>query len=158
MSILCACIAREGSISFSASINGERRIPAAFWTRYCAAPTRPRANRKRGGYGGGSQIAEEGFAELGVEEEPLPADDPEEGRFDIEAIVGCELYTESGVHVGKIVRVVPAKTDLYIVERDGREVRLPAEEGVVLGMDVAKKRMTVAAENFLRRRTNRNEL
>ena len=53
----------------------------------------PESEPEEGEYGGGSRIAEEGFAELGVEEEPLPEDDPEENRFDIEAIVGCELYT-----------------------------------------------------------------
>lgn len=144
---LCVYCKRGEYILFGIDQWGEaysRRILDEILRRADAPESEP----EEGEYGGGSQIAEEGFAELGVEEEPLPADDPEEGRFDIEAIVGCELYTESGVHVGKIVRVVPAKTDLYIVERDGREVRLPAEEGVVLGMDVAEKRMTVAAEKF----------
>ena len=56
----------------------------------------PESEPEEGEYGGGSRIAEEGFAELGVEEEPLPEDNPEENRFDIEAIVGCELYTKNG--------------------------------------------------------------
>lgn len=106
----------------------------------------PESEPEEGEYGGGSRIAEEGFAELGVEEEPLPEDDPEENRFDIEAIVGCELYTKNGVRLGKIVQVLPAETDIYIVARDGKEMRLPAEEGVILDMDVERKRMTVDAE------------
>ena len=106
----------------------------------------PESEPEEGEYGGGSRIAEEGFAELGVEEEPLPEDNPEENRFDIEAIVGCELYTKNGVRLGKIVQVLPAETDIYIVARDGKEMRLLAEEGVILDMDVERKRMTVDAE------------
>ena len=106
----------------------------------------PESEPEEGEYGGGSRIAEEGFAELGVEEEPLPEDNPEENRFDIEAIVECELYTKNGVRLGKIVQVLPAETDIYIVARDGKEMRLPAEEGVILDMDVERKRMTVDAE------------
>ena len=106
----------------------------------------PENEPEEGEYGGGSRIAEEGFAELGVEEEPLPEDNPEENRFDIEAIVGCELYTKNGVRLGKIVQVLPAETDIYIVARDGKEMRLPAEEGIILDMNVERKRMTVDAE------------
>ena len=106
----------------------------------------PESEPEEGEYGGGSRIAEEGFAELGVEEEPQPEDNPEENRFDIEAIVGCELYTKNGVRLGKIVQVLPAETDIYIVARDGKEMRLLAEEGVILDMDVERKRMTVDAE------------
>ena len=106
----------------------------------------PESEPEEGEYGGGSRIAEEGFAELGVEEEPLPEENPEENRFDIEAIVGCELYTKNGVRLGKIVQVLPAETDIYIVARDGKEMRLPAEEGIILDMDVERKRMTVDAE------------
>ena len=106
----------------------------------------PESEPEEGEYGGGSRIAEEGFAELGVEEEPLPEDNPEENRFDIEAIVGCELYTKNGIRLGKIVQVLPAKTDIYIVARNGKEIRLPAEEGIILDMDVGRKRMTVDAE------------
>mgnify|MGYP005774890247 FL=1 len=106
----------------------------------------PESEPEEGEYGGGSRIAEEGFAELGVEEELLPEDNPEENRFDIEAIVGCELYTKNGVRLGKIVQVLPAKTDIYIVARDGKEMRLPAEEGIILDMNVERKRMTVDAE------------
>lgn len=103
---------------------------------------------EEGEYGGGSEAAKAGFAELGVEEEEQPADDPEENRFDIEANVGCELYTENGVRVGKIVQVLPAETDIYIVERNGKEMQLPAEEGVFLDMDAERKRMTVDADQF----------
>lgn len=106
----------------------------------------PESEPEEGEYGGGSRIAEEGFAELGVEEEPQPEDNPEENRFDIEAIVGCELYTKNGVRLGKIVQVLPAETDIYIVARDGKEMRLLAEEGIILDMNVERKRMTVDAE------------
>ena len=106
----------------------------------------PESEPEEGEYGGGSRIAEEGFAELGVEEELLPEDNPEENRFDIEAIVGCELYTKNGVRLGKIVQVLPAETDIYIVARDGKEMRLPAEEGIILDMNVERKRMTVDEE------------
>ena len=106
----------------------------------------PESEPEEGEYGGGSRIAEEGFAELGVEEEPLPEDNPEENRFDIEAIVECELYTKNGVRLGKIVQVLPAETDIYIVARDGKEMRLPAGEGIILDMNVERKRMTVDAE------------
>lgn len=108
----------------------------------------PESEPEQGEYGGRSRAAEEGFAELGVEEEPQPADDPEENRFDIEATVGCELYTENGIRVGKIVQVLPAKTDIYIVERNGGKIRLSAEEGLILGMDAENKRMIVDAEKF----------
>ena len=106
----------------------------------------PESEPEEGEYGGGSRIAEEGFAELGVEEEPQPEDNPEENRFDIEAIVGCEVYTKNGVRLGKIVQVLPAETDIYVVARDGKEMRLPAEEGIILDMNVERKRMTVDEE------------
>lgn len=107
----------------------------------------PESQPEEGEYGGGSKIAAAGFAALGVEEEPQE-DDPAENRFDIEAIVGCMLYTENGVNVGKVVRVLPAETDLYIVERDGKEVQLSAEEGLILDIDAEKKKMIVDADIF----------
>lgn len=108
----------------------------------------PESEPEKGEYGSGSEKAKRGFAELGVTEEPQPVDDPEKDRFDIEAIVGCELCTAKGVRVGKIVRVVPSMTDTYIIERRGREMLLSVEEGVILGMDIDRKRMTVDADKF----------
>lgn len=108
----------------------------------------PESEPEEGEYGSGSEIAKEGFAALGVEEEPEPEDDPEENRFDIEMIVGCEVYTEKGIHIGKIVQVLPAKTDIYRIETVGKEIDISAEEDLILEMDVQKKKMIVDSDKY----------
>lgn len=108
----------------------------------------PESEPDEGEYGSGSEIAKEGFAALGVEEEPEPEDDPEENRFDIEMIVGCEVYTEKGIHIGKIVHVFPAKTDIYRIETVGKEIDISAEEDLILEMDVQKKKMIVDSDKY----------
>ena len=142
----CACIAKRESISCSAYISGERNIPAAFWTRYCAVRTRRRASRKKANTAAEAGLRRKALPGSAWRKGRSPRINPRENRFDIEAIVGCELYTKNGVRLGKIVQVLPAETDIYIVARDGKEMRLPAEEGIILDMNVERKRMTVDAE------------
>ena len=55
---------------------------------------------------------------------PLP-----EGRFYVFQIIGLKVETESGEPVGRVVDVLslPAN-DVYVVDREGEEVLLPAAQ------------------------------
>ncbi len=108
----------------------------------------PESVPEEGEYGSGSDNAKEGFSALGVEEEPEPEDDPQENRFDIEMIVGCEVYTEKGIRIGKIVDVFPEKTDIYRIETGSKEIDISVEEDLILEMDVQKKKIVFDSDKY----------
>jgi 16S rRNA processing protein RimM len=61
-------------------------------------------------------------------------------------IIGLEVRTESGDHLGPITDVLhlPAN-DVYVVKTAEKEVLVPATREVVLEIDTASKRMKIRA-------------
>jgi len=68
----------------------------------------------------------------------------ESGRWFIQDLIGVEVYTDEGEHLGKLTEVMhmPAN-DVYVVRGTGGEVLLPAIQDVVREVDIEAGRMVV---------------
>jgi 16S rRNA processing protein RimM len=68
----------------------------------------------------------------------------DEGRWFVQDILGLDVYTDEGEHLGTIADVLstPAN-DVYVVSGDGHEILLPATSGVVKKVDFEAGRMLV---------------
>ena len=75
----------------------------------------------------------------------------EEGRWFVQDIVGIDVYTDEGEHLGTLAEVMhmPAN-DVYVVRGGGGEILLPVIEQVVLAVDVPNGRMVVHLMEGLR--------
>lgn len=97
-------------------------------------------------------IADRNAAELlrGKEVVALREDAPElpEDTFYLVDVLGCEVVTEKGKSMGTIIDITPAKTDIYVVEGNGKRVTFVAAEGVIEDIDVQAKRVTVNKKRF----------
>ena len=84
--------------------------------------------------------------ELSVPRTEAPS--PGEGRYYISDLLGSEIVTEDGELLGVLKEIRPAATDIYTVERDGKETLFPAADGVVLKVDIEAKKITVSKKRF----------
>ena len=76
------------------------------------------------------------------------APDPGEGRYYIADLLGAEIVTEEGEKIGVLKEIRQAATDIYFLDCAGSEVLFPAAKGVVVGVDVPSKRITVCKKRF----------
>ncbi len=74
-----------------------------------------------------------------------------EGRYFVEDVLGIEVYTENGEHLGTVEDVLnmPA-SDVYVVRGGGREILLPVIDEVVKDVDVVGRKMVVHLMEGLR--------
>ncbi len=97
-------------------------------------------------------IADRNAAELlrGKDVIVLREDAPElpQDTFYLVDILGCEVVTEKGKTLGTICDITPAKTDIYVIEKDGGRITFVAAEGVIEDIDVEAKRVTVNKKRF----------
>ena len=84
--------------------------------------------------------------QLYVAREDAPV--PEEGRYYIADLLGCNLVTETGETLGRLTGVRQAATDIYTMEMDGKEVMFPAADGVITAVDVQSGTITVDKKRF----------
>ena len=75
----------------------------------------------------------------------------ESGRWFVQDIVGIDVLTDEGEHLGEITEVLsmPAN-DVYVVTGGGREVLLPATEEVIREVDLEQGKMLVPLIEGLR--------
>ena len=78
-----------------------------------------------------------------VDAPPLP-----EGRYYIVDLIGCEVVTEKGAHIGEVTFVTPAKTDIYTLKAPKGELSFAAAEGVILDIDLQGRKITVNNKRF----------
>jgi len=77
----------------------------------------------------------------GADLRPLP-----EGEFYVFQIVGMDVITTGGRHVGRIVDLLETgSNDVYVVRGGQGETLVPATEEVVKSIDVEKRRMVIEA-------------
>ena len=99
-----------------------------------------------------SGIADRNAAELlrGKDVIVLREDAPAlpENTYYLVDVLGCELVTEKGKSLGTISEITPAKTDIYVVEGNGKKITFVAAEGVISDIDVEAKRVTVNKKRF----------
>ena len=97
-------------------------------------------------------IADRNAAELlrGKDIEVDRTDAPElpDGRYYIVDLIGCEVVNERGDLIGKVTSVTPAKTDIYTLDKNGKEITFAAAEGVITDIDVGAGKITVNAKRF----------
>jgi 16S rRNA processing protein RimM len=68
----------------------------------------------------------------------------ENGELYVHEVVGLVACTPDGEVLGKVIEVLsPPGHDLYVVERDGKRVMIPAVEGIVRAVDIQTGRMVV---------------
>ncbi len=74
-------------------------------------------------------------------EEAMPLDEDE---YYVYQIVGMDVWTAEGEHLGRVSEVLfTGANDVYVVQGDQGEILIPAVEDVVLGVDLAGGRLTV---------------
>ncbi len=71
-----------------------------------------------------------------------------EDRVYIADVIGCELVTEEGEKIGKVLDVTPARTDIYTVLTGDKEVMFPAADGVIVSVDTEGGVVTVNKKRF----------
>lgn len=81
-----------------------------------------------------------------VSREEMP--EPEEGRYYVCDLLGATVVSDEGEELGVLTEIRQAATDIYTLEKDGREIVFPTATGVVLNVDVAGKKITVNAKRF----------
>ncbi|MCD8205127.1 MAG: ribosome maturation factor RimM [Clostridia bacterium] len=72
---------------------------------------------------------------------------PEDGRYYIADLIGCAVLAD-GKEMGKVTDVIPAKTDVYVLDAGGRERVFAAADGVILDIDIPSKTITVDKKRF----------
>ncbi len=97
-------------------------------------------------------VPDRNAAELlrGKEISVLREDAPElrEGVYYIADLLGSAVVTEEGENLGVLTDIRPAATDIYTLEKDGKEILFPAAEGVILRIDPEAKRIVVDRKRF----------
>lgn len=84
-------------------------------------------------------VGREIYAERGALPD-LPSDE-----FYWSDLLGLAVVTEEGEELGELVDIIETgSNDVYVVQKDGREVLIPALEDVVLAVDLEENRMTVS--------------
>ncbi len=76
------------------------------------------------------------------------APDPGEGIYYIADILGSEVVTGEGEVLGKLAGVRQAATDIYTIEKDGKEIMFPAAAGVILDVDPKNLRIIVDKKRY----------
>ena len=99
-----------------------------------------------------SGIADRNAAELlrGKEAEVERGEIPDlpEGRYYIADLLDCEVYNEKGGFLGKVISVTPAKTDIYTLVKDGKEINFAAADGVITDIDTSAGKIIVNGKRF----------
>ena len=76
------------------------------------------------------------------------APEPEEGRYYVAALLGCDIVTEGGKVLGKLKDVRQASTDVYTLFDGSRDILFPVADGVVVAVDVENGTITVNEKRF----------
>jgi 16S rRNA processing protein RimM len=67
-----------------------------------------------------------------------------EGEFYHYQLLGLAVVTTTGLQLGQLTGIIETgSNDVYVVERDGKEVLIPALEGVIVSVDVTMGQMIV---------------
>lgn len=81
-------------------------------------------------------------SEVFVSRELLP--ELEHDEFYWFEIIGLDVFSEEGDYLGIVKYIFPTgSNDVYVVEKKGQEILIPALESVILSVDLAKNSMTV---------------
>ena len=71
-----------------------------------------------------------------------------EGQYYIIDILGLRCETEEGELLGIVKNISNLSSDVYTIEKEGKEILFPAVKGVVLSVDVANGKIVVDKKRF----------
>ena len=77
------------------------------------------------------------------------APEPEEGRYYIVDLLGSQVVTEEGEVLGTLTDIKQAASDIYTLEKGGKDILFPAVSGVVTEVDIENKKLVVNKKRFL---------
>ena len=83
-----------------------------------------------------------------LEGDRADAPELEEGQYYIVDIIGLSVETENGEVLGTVKDVALLSSEVYTIEKDGKEIRFPAVKGVVLKVDLENKKLIVDKKRF----------
>ena len=72
----------------------------------------------------------------------------EEGRYYIVDIIGLSCETETGEVLGTVKDVKNLSSDIYTIEKAGKQILFPAVKGVVKKVDLANQKLIVDKKIF----------
>lgn len=80
----------------------------------------------------------------------LKSDLPElpDGTYYISDLIGCHVFSEAGEEIGVVTGVIPAHTDIYVLDTPSGEVSFAAAEGVIEEVDTENKKITVNKKRY----------
>jgi len=80
--------------------------------------------------------------ELYIEKEQM--EDLPAGEYYRYELIGLEVITDEGIHLGKIEDLLPTgSNDVFIVRDEGKENMIPATKEVIRDIDIAKGKMII---------------
>ena len=80
------------------------------------------------------------------EREDAPALD--EGQYYIVDILGLACETQDGEFLGTVKNIVNLSSDVYTIEKNGKEILFPAVNGVIVQVDIAGGKIVVDKDKF----------
>ena len=72
----------------------------------------------------------------------------EEGRHYIVDILGLNCETEAGEFLGVVKHIVNLSSDVYTLEKDGKQILFPSVNGVIVKVDIEGGKIVVNKEKF----------
>lgn len=80
-----------------------------------------------------------------IEVEPESLPDLPEGEWYVDDLLGVHVFTAAGDEIGELTEVLrTGSNDVYVVQRRvGRDVLIPAIDGVLVEVDLAARRMVI---------------
>lgn len=83
-----------------------------------------------------------------LEGERADAPDLEEGQYYIVDILGLSCETEEGEFLGTVKDITNLSSDIYTIEKAGKNILFPAIKGVVVKVDLENKKLIVNKARF----------
>jgi 16S rRNA processing protein RimM len=78
-----------------------------------------------------------------VEGDREDAPELEEGRYYIVDIIGLSCETESGEFLGTVKDIKNLASDVYTIEKDGKNILFPVVKGVIKDIDLVNKKVII---------------
>ena len=68
------------------------------------------------------------------------------GSYFVDDVIGCEVVTEEQVHVGVVKDLLSLPSnDVWVVQKDAKEILIPAVKAIIRKVDIENKRITIHA-------------
>lgn len=84
-----------------------------------------------------------------VEGDRDDAPELDDGTYYIVDMLGSSCETETGEFLGTLIDITNLSSDVYTLEKDGKNILFPAVNGVVLKVDIAAKKIILDKKKFL---------